>query len=84
MEETDEDKGKRLRMQVAILEDEVDSDWSYMADRLSELEAKVERMPNGIVAEACGLVIVQCYLNGMRRKWQELDDELPGSSKDIE
>lgn len=74
MDETPEQTGKRLRLQTAILEDDVDYDWRYMDERVEKLEEIAELLDPSLLQEAIGLVVMQVYLNRMRRSWMDLEE----------
>ena len=73
MEETLEARGKRLRLQTAVMEDDADADWRYMEDQVEKLEEYTTLLEPGLIQDAMGLVIVQIYLNKMRRSWDGLE-----------
>ena len=75
MDETPEMKGRRLRLQTAIIEDDVDSDWRTMEDNVEKLEEYAAMLEPGLIQDAVGLCVVQIYLNKMRRSWDGLEEE---------
>ena len=77
MGETPEEAGKRLRMQTASLEDDVDHDWRQIEDKVESLEEMAALLDPGLLQDAVGLVVVQIYLNRMRRSWEDLEDDDP-------
>jgi hypothetical protein len=74
MEETLEARGKRLRLQTAVMEDDADADWRCMEDQVEKLEEYTTLLEPGLIQDAMGLVIVQIYLNKMRRSWDGLEE----------
>lgn len=76
MEETQEQALRRLHTTAALIQSEADHDWQYFAEHIEELEAMVERVRNPVVKAAVGLVIVQVYLNGIQRHFDEIDNPI--------
>lgn len=72
--ETPKQREKRLRMAKAKMEDDVDYDWAYFDERVEILEDEMKDLEDGVVRDAIGLVIVQVYLNRMRRDWDEAEE----------
>ncbi len=77
MAETPNQTERRLKMQTAILEDDVDGDWRIMEDNVDALESYANQLDPGLLCDAVGLVVVQVYLNRMRRAWDGLEE--PGN-----
>ncbi len=65
---------KKLRLQTAKLEDDVDGDWRLLEDQVDKLESYVNQLDAGLIQDAVGLVVVQVYLNRMRRAWDGLEE----------
>lgn len=65
--ETEEQKVKRITNHASVFQADVDHDWLYFEQEVEELEKIVEEMGDCLVRSVLGFVIVQIYLNKIKR-----------------
>jgi hypothetical protein len=65
---------KDLKALAAVYEAECDREWMFFEEHAEELESKIEGINDDMVIRAITLVIVQAYVKGMNRTFEELDE----------